>query len=146
MSKSVAVERPGPIAVSAVETIDPRRWVVLSVVLVGGFMAILDASIMNVAVPAIRDDLHASFGEIELVVAAYTLVYAILLITGGRLGDLFGRKTLFIAGVATFTVASALCGLATSPLILIGARALQGLGGALAFPQVLSLIQLTFTG
>ncbi len=125
---------------------DRRRWIVLTVVLVGSFMAVLDASIMNVAIPSIRADLNATFGEIELVVASYLLVYAVLLITGGRLGDLYGRKNLFMAGMGLFTLASAVCGLAPSASMLIAARALQGVGGALAFPQVLAIMQLTFTG
>ena len=130
MAESVAMPRASAPAAPLVVA-DPRRWTVLSVVLVGGFMAILDASILNVAIPSIREDLHATFGDIELVVAAYTLVYAMLPITGGRLGDLCGRKVLFMAGMGLFTAASALCGLATSPLMLIGSRALQGVGGAL---------------
>lgn len=125
---------------------DRRRWLILAVVLVGTFIAIVDVSIVNVAVPAIRRDLHAGYGEVEFVVAAYVLVYAVLLITGGRLGDLYGRKPLFLTGLAMFTIASAFCGLAPSPILLIAARALQGLGGALMYPQVLAIIRVTFTG
>jgi EmrB/QacA subfamily drug resistance transporter len=123
-----------------------RNWGVLAVVLVGAFMALLDTAIVNVAVPSIRSDLHVSFGGAELVVTAYTITYACLLITGGRLGDMLGRKRLFIAGIVVFTAASALCGVAPSAGVLIAARAIQGVGGALLYPQVLSVIQVTFTG
>jgi EmrB/QacA subfamily drug resistance transporter len=123
-----------------------RQWLVLAVVLMGTFMTILDVAIVNVAVPSIRDDLHASFGEVELVISAYTLTYACLLITGGRLGDLYGRRNLFVIGLLVFGVASALCGAAPNPWVLIGARAIQGVGGALMYPQVLAIIQVTFSG
>ncbi len=123
-----------------------RQWLVLAVVLMGTFMAILDVAIVNVAIPSIRQDLHASFGEVELVVTAYTLSYACLLVTGGRLGDLYGRKRLFILGLIVFGAASALCGAAPNSWMLIGARAAQGVGGALMYPQVLAIIQVTFAG
>ncbi|MGP0092787.1 MAG: MFS transporter [Xanthobacteraceae bacterium] len=123
-----------------------QRWLVLGVVLMGTFMAILDVAIVNVAIPSIRADLHASFGEIEFVVSAYTLIYACLLVTGGRLGDNYGRRLLFILGLIVFAAASAGCGLAPSTEVLIGARAVQGLGGALMYPQVLAIIQVNFAG
>ncbi len=121
-----------------------RQWLVLCVVLMGTFMAILDVAIVNVAIPSIRNDLHASFGEVEFVISAYTLTYACLLVTGGRLGDNFGRKWLFILGLLVFAAASLGCGLAPSTRVLIGARAVQGVGGALMYPQVLAIIQVTF--
>ena len=121
-------------------------WLVLAVVLVGAFMAILDVAIVNVAIPSIRSDLHASFGAVQLVVSAYVLTYACLLVTGGRLGDIYGRKRLFVIGVAVFSGASALCGAAPSIEVLIIARGIQGIGGAMLFPQVLSIIQVTFSG
>ena len=89
-------------------------------------------------------DLHASFAQVQLVIAGYGLAYAVCLITGGRLGDIFGRKRVFLIGVAGFTLASVLCGLAPSPELLIAARIFQGLSGSLMFPQVLSIIQITF--
>ncbi len=125
---------------------ETRRWLVLCVVLMGTFMAILDVAIVNVAIPSIRADLHASFGEIEFVVSAYTLTYACLLVTGGRLGDNYGRKLLFILGLVVFSAASAGCGLAPTSEILIGARAVQGVGAALMYPQVLAIIQVNFAG
>jgi EmrB/QacA subfamily drug resistance transporter len=123
-----------------------RSGLVLAVVLVGTFMAILDVAIVNVAIPSIRKDLHASFGGVELVISAYTLTYACLLVTGGRLGDLFGRRRLFIIGLALFSASSALCGAAPTIPVLIAARAIQGIGGALMYPQVLAIIQVTFDG
>ncbi|MBV9381046.1 MAG: MFS transporter [Streptosporangiaceae bacterium] len=119
---------------------------VLPVVLAGTFMAILDVSIVVVAIPSIRMDLRAGYGAAEFVISAYTLTYASLLVTGGRLGDRFGRRRMFIVGLLGFTGSSALCGAAPSIGVLIGARALQGIGGALMFPQVLAIIQVTFGG
>src|ERR1700728_3206527 len=123
---------------------EKRRWLVLCVVLMGTFMTILDVSIVNVAIPSIRADLGASYGQIEFVVSAYTLTYACLLVTGGRLGDNYGRKTLFVIGLAVFAAASAGCGLAPASNLLIVARAVQGIGGALMYPQVLAIIQVNF--
>ncbi len=123
-----------------------RRWLVLCVVLMGTFMAVLDVAIVNVAIPSIRTNLHASYGQIEFVVSAYTLTYACLLVTGGRLGDNYGRKVLFVVGLMVFAAASAACGLAPTTEILIGARAVQGIGGALMYPQVLAIIQINFAG
>ena len=123
-----------------------RNRLVLPVVLAGTFMAILDVAIVNVAIPSIREDLHASFGGVELVISAYTLTYACLLVTGGRLGDMFGRRRMFIVGLLLFSGASGLCGASPSLGVLVGARALQGVGGALMYPQVLAIIQLTFEG
>src|ERR1700733_12834606 len=125
---------------------DTRRWLGLCVVLMGTFMTILDVGIVNVAIPSIRADLHASYGEIEFVVSAYTLTYACLLVTGGRLGDNYGRRVLFISGLAVFAVASAACGLAPTPTILIWARAVQGIGAALMYPRGLAIIQINFDG
>jgi EmrB/QacA subfamily drug resistance transporter len=115
-------------------------------VLAGTFMAILDVAIVNVAIPSIRTDLDATFGAVELVISAYTITYACLLVTGGRLGDQFGRKRMFIVGLLGFAAASALCGAAPNVGVLIVARALQGIGGALLYPQVLAIIQVTFSG
>lgn len=134
----------------SVTIMQPREshssWLVLAVVLVGAFMAILDVAIVNVAIPSIRADLHASFGAVQLVISAYTLTYACLLVTGGRLGDIYGRRRLFIAGVAVFSGASALCGATPSIGVLIVARGIQGIGGAMLYPQVLSIIQVSFSG
>jgi MFS family permease len=125
----------------------PRgNGVLLATILFGQFMAILDVTIVNVAVPTIHLDLHASGAALQLVVAGYTISYAVLLITGARLGDRLGHRRVFLLGLGIFTVASLACGLATSTGTLIGFRLVQGAGAALMVPQVLSLIQRLFTG
>jgi EmrB/QacA subfamily drug resistance transporter len=123
---------------------DPGRWRSLAVVLAGAFLAGLDFFIVNVSIPSIRASLNATFAEVQLIIASYGLTYAVFLISGGRLGDIFGRRRMFMWGITAFTGASLLCGLAPSPIFLIAARALQGISGALLFPQVLSIIQVTF--
>jgi EmrB/QacA subfamily drug resistance transporter len=140
MSIPTATTEPGRAPGGA----DPRRWVALAVVLIAGFMQLVDISIVNVAIPSIQRDLDATYADIQWVLAGYQLAFAVMLITGGRLGDIFGRKRLFMAGMAGFTLASALCGLAQTPDMLIGSRVLQGLMGAVMFPQILSVIQVTF--
>jgi len=109
-------------------------------------MAILDVFIVTQGLPSIKTTLGAGGADLELVVSAYSLVYAVFLITGGRLGDIMDRKRIFLFGMTVFTVASGLAGYAPTPSFLIGARALQGLGAALMYPQVLSIIQVTFKG
>jgi EmrB/QacA subfamily drug resistance transporter len=122
-----------------------NRWLGLAVTLTGAFMAIMDAFIVNISLPSIRADLHASFGEAQLIIAAYGLIYAVGLITGGRLGDLYGRKRMFMLGLGAFTLTSLGCGLAPTPTLLIVARLGQGLSAAAMFPQVLSWMRVTFT-
>jgi len=126
------------------ERADPRRWLTLVILLLAGFMNLLDVSIVNIAIPSIQRDLHASYADVQWALAGYTLAYALVLITGGRLGDIFGRKRLFLIGVAGFTVMSTLCGAATSPGMLIGCRVAQGAFGAIMVPQVLAVIQVIF--
>jgi EmrB/QacA subfamily drug resistance transporter len=118
----------------------------LTILLVGQFMAILDVQVTNVAAPTIREDLHASGGGLQLIITGYTIAYAMLLITGARLGDRLGHRRLFLGGLALFTVASLACGLAGSSGMLIAFRLIQGAGAALMIPQVFSLIQRQFTG
>jgi len=125
---------------------DRSRWAALPVVLAGAFMTILDFFIVNVAIPSIQSDLGATAAQIQLVVAGYGLAYAVGLITGGRLGDIAGRRRMFIIGLIAFTVTSAACGLAPSALMLVVARIAQGLSSALMFPQVLSILNVTFEG
>ena len=124
--------------------LDPRRWLALASVMTALFMVLLDVSIVNVAIPAIRSNLAANNADIQFVIAGYGLAYAVLLITGGRLGDIFGRKRLFIIGMSGFVLASALCGLAQSAIMLDLSRVLQGAMAAMMYPQVLSVIQVTF--
>ena len=116
---------------------------VLAIVLTAVFMNLLDVSIVNVAIPSIQRDLNASFAEIQLVLAGYQLAFACLLITGGRLGDIYGRRRLFILGMGLFTLGSLACGLCFNPTLLILSRVVQGLGAGLMVPQVLSTIQVT---
>ncbi|MFC1412485.1 MFS transporter [Streptacidiphilus sp. N1-12] len=143
MSESATAVRA---SISSAGTDGQRSRFVLPVVLVGTFMAVLDVAIVNVAIPSIRGGLHAGFGAVELVVSGYTIAYASLLVTGGRLGDILGRKRMFVIGLLLFSAASALCGAAPSILVLIIARVLQGIGGALLYPQVLAIIQSTYAG
>lgn len=124
----------------------PTSGLLLGVILMGQFMALLDVFIVNVAAPTIRADLHASGAGLQLVVAGYTIAYAVLLITGARIGGLWGYRRTFLAGLALFTVASLGCGLARSTEVLAAFRFAQGAGSALMVPQVLSLIQRLFTG
>jgi EmrB/QacA subfamily drug resistance transporter len=119
-------------------------WLVLVLICLAQFMVVLDATIVNVALPSIQTDLHLSDGGLQWIINAYTLVFGGFLLLGGRLGDLLGRKRLFLAGLVIFTGASLLDGLATSDAMLIGARALQGLGAALISPAALSIIATTF--
>ncbi|MCP2257668.1 drug resistance transporter, EmrB/QacA subfamily [Streptoalloteichus tenebrarius] len=122
----------------------PRPWLVLAILCIGFFMALLDGSIVNVAVPTLIHSLNASYDEVLWVIDGYLLVFSVPLITTGRLGDVVGRRRLYVLGVITFTVASASCGLADSPTQLLIARLAQGLGGALLFPQVISAIVTIF--
>lgn len=115
-------------------------WAILLTLSLGFFMTLLDLTIVNIAIPSMIDKLDASLDEVLWVVNAYILVLAVLLITAGRLGDLWGKKNLFIAGVALFTLSSLACGISQDPAQLIAARAVQGLGAALLMPQTMSII------
>jgi MFS family permease len=123
-----------------------HRWVTLSVVLAGQFMASLDTTVGNVAALDIRRQLHVTASTVQLAIVAYTLLYASLLITGARIGADRGRRRVFLAGVTVFTVASAAAGAAPSATVLVVARAVQGIGAALMIPQMVSVIQISFTG
>jgi EmrB/QacA subfamily drug resistance transporter len=131
---------------AATQSETPVPWTAIRVVLTGSFMAVLDTFIVLVAAPAIQDDLHASSAQLQFVIAAYQLAYAVFLVTGARLGDLYGRKRLFILGMSLFTLSSVACGAAPSPGLLIAARVVQGIAAALMFPQVFSMIQVLVPG
>jgi MFS family permease len=133
-------------ALPAAAAAERRRWLMLAVLISGQFMALLDVTIVNVAIPTIKARLHASGAALQLVVAGYTVTYAMLLITGARLGDLRGHRRLFQAGLGTFTVASLACGLAPTTGALVAARLVQGAGAALMVPQIFSVIQRQFAG
>src|SRR5947209_19458622 len=119
-------------------------WVILVLICLAQFMVVLDATIVNVALPSIQNDLGLSEANLQWIVNAYTLVFGGFLLLGGRAGDLLGRKRLFLIGLVIFTTASLLNGLASSSGQLIGFRALQGLGAALISPAALSIISTTF--
>jgi EmrB/QacA subfamily drug resistance transporter len=120
-------------------------WPVLAIILTAVFMQLLDTTITMVGVPSIQNSLHSSFGEIQLVVAGYMLAFACVLVTGGALGDTYGRKRMFLLGMAGFTIASAVCGAAPDALTLIVSRIAQGMSSGLMFPQVLGIIQVVFS-
>lgn len=122
-----------------------NRWIVVFILLTASFMDLLDTTIVNVALPAISEDLGASSSQLEWIVSGYILTFAVLLITGGRLGDRFGRKTIFVIGVSGFTLASIACTVAMTPEVLVVSRLVQGAYAAMMIPQVLSIIQVLFT-
>ncbi|AJY47339.1 MFS transporter [Martelella endophytica] len=122
----------------------PRRWLALAVLLSAVFMNMLDVTIVNVALPSIQEALGASDSAIEWIVAGYVLMFALALLPFGRLGDIIGKKTMFLIGVASFTVGSALCGLSHTTLMLVAARLFQGFSAAMMTPQVLALAQVMF--
>ena len=121
-------------------------WAPLAVILCGTFVYVLDFFVVNVALPGITRSLHASPAAVEWVVAGYGLSSAVLLVLGGRLGDRFGRRRMFIAGMALFTLMSALCAAAPDPGFLVAARIAQGVGGALLSPNVLAILGTVYTG
>src|SRR4051794_7615947 len=121
------------------------RWLALIVLCLGDLMIVLDGTIVNVALPSIRDDLGFTETSLAWVVNAYLLTFGGFLLLGGRLGDLFGQRRMFLIGIALFTAASLACGLAGSQATLVGARAVQGFGGALVSAVALSLIMTLFT-
>src|SRR5438552_5476508 len=126
------------------ETVDSRRWLGLAVVVAAQFMVVLDVAIVNVALPSIKTDLHFSETSLQWVITAYSIFFGGVLLLGGRLADLLGRRRLFMAGLALFTVFSLLDGLAWSESSLIAFRSVQGLGAALLSPAALSILTTTF--
>src|SRR5436190_20058622 len=123
-----------------------RRWMILAVIAIAQLMIVLDVTIVNIALPSAQKDLGFSNDERQWIITAYALAFGSLLLLGGRLGDLFGRKWTFIGGLLGFALASALGGLAQSFGVLVAARALQGAFGALLAPSALSLLTVTFAG
>jgi MFS family permease len=138
---------PEPVVARGLVKVDggDGTWL-LVVLLMGLFIANVDVAVVNVAAPSIRELLNASGSELQLVVSGYVLSYAMLLITGARLGAMYGYRRCFLIGIGVFTVASLGCGLAPGPIVLIIARVVQGIGAALMVPQVLTGIQLNFSG
>ncbi|MEN8656235.1 MFS transporter [Streptomyces sp. 21So2-11] len=126
------------------EQTDRRRWFALAIVMTAAFMDLVDVTIVNIAIPSIQEGLGATFSSIQWITAGYALAFAAGLITGGRLGDIYGRKRLFLIGIGGFTLASALCGFAANSEMLVASRILQGATAALMVPQVLSIVHATF--
>lgn len=128
-------------AIPALPLTGAPRWLALIVLLAGGFLPPVDFFIVNVALPSIHENLGAAPAEVQLVISAYAAGYAVFLITGGRLGDLYGRRRLFLVGIGAFTATSIICGVAVTPWQLLLGRALQGVSAALMMPQVLGAIR-----
>lgn len=139
-----AVQADAPTAQNGGQSGSSRRWWALIALLLASFMDLLDGTIVNVAIPSLQDDLGATNSDTQWVASGYALAFALVLITGSRLGDIFGRKNMFMLGVAAFVVFSALCGVAQGPGMLVAARLLQGAAAALMVPQVLSTLMATF--
>ena len=123
-----------------------RSWQILAVVLTGSFMAVLDTTIVNVALPSIQQGAHASSGALEWVVSGYALTFGLALVPAGRLGDRYGYKRLFLTGLSLFTLASVACGVSQNSGELIIARLVQGLGAGIYYPAISAIIQRLFTG
>jgi EmrB/QacA subfamily drug resistance transporter len=145
---TLQLQKPGNGAAAA-PSLTPsslRQWAPLTVLMIGTFMIVLDFFVVNVALPSIQTGLHAGTAALEWVVAGYGLTFAVFLIAAGRLGDRVGRRRTFAAGLALFTAASALCGLAPNEGVLVAARLAQGLGGALLSPNILSMLGVVYPG
>jgi EmrB/QacA subfamily drug resistance transporter len=142
MSKTQATQ--AQVIAPATRDTDRRRWIALAVIVTAQFMVVLDVAIVNVALPTIKTDLHFSQENLQWVVTAYSILFGGVLLLGGRMADLLGRRRLFIAGLTLFTASSLLDGLAWSEGSLIAFRALQGLGAALVSPAALSILMTTF--
>ncbi|MCX4881407.1 MFS transporter [Streptomyces sp. NBC_00847] len=136
-----STETPVP---STAPVADRRCWFALAIVMTAAFMDLVDVTIVNIAIPSIQRDAGASVSQIQWITAGYALAFAAGLITGGRLGDIHGRKRLFLIGIGGFTAASALCGFAANPEMLVASRILQGGMAAMMVPQVLSIVHATF--
>ncbi|MGV9994304.1 MFS transporter [Streptomyces sp. NPDC003374] len=139
-----STENPVDSVDSSARAADRRRWFALAIVMTAAFMDLVDVTIVNIAIPSIQKDAGASFSQIQWITAGYALAFAAGLITGGRLGDIHGRKRLFLVGIGGFTLASALCGFAANPEMLVASRILQGAMAAMMVPQVLSIVHATF--
>jgi EmrB/QacA subfamily drug resistance transporter len=145
MSTSAAVPPTAKPTMAAADG-DGHGWRAVSIVLVGAFMALLDTTIVNVALPSIRTGLHASSASLEWIVSGYALAYGLALVPSGRAGDRFGHKRLFLIGLTIFTLASVACGISQTQGEIVAARIVQGLGAGLFFPSISATIQHSFTG
>jgi EmrB/QacA subfamily drug resistance transporter len=143
---SVGQAAAGPSSSARTPATSGHGWRAVSIVLVGAFMALLDTTIVNVALPSIRTGLHASSASLEWIVSGYALSYGLALVPGGRAGDRFGHKYLFLIGLTIFTLASVACGVSQTQGQIVAARIVQGLGAGLFFPAISATIQHSFTG
>ncbi len=143
---SSAPDAPGMPSSGQAPVADGNGWHAVAIVLVGAFMALLDTTIVNVALPSIRTGLHASSASLEWIVSGYALSYGLALVPGGRAGDRFGSKRLFLIGVIIFTLASVGCGVSQTQAQIVVARIVQGLGAGLFYPAISATIQHAFTG
>src|SRR6266545_714511 len=125
-------------------TPENKKWWTLAAVSFGLFMIMLDNTVVNVALPSIQSDLHVGLSELEWIVTGYALTFAALMLTGGKLADAYGRRLIFVVGIAIFTLSSLACGMASTGGMLIGARIVQGVGAALMNPATLSILAATF--
>jgi EmrB/QacA subfamily drug resistance transporter len=146
MSTSAAIPAAEQPAAATPPAGNGHGWRAVSIVLVGAFMALLDTTIVNVALPSIRSGLHASSASLEWIVSGYALAYGLALVPGGRAGDRFGHKTTFLIGLTIFTVASVACGVSQTQGEIVASRIVQGLGAGLFFPSISATIQHSFTG
>src|SRR4029453_711949 len=139
------MSRPGGILMQAATAVGPNRWKALAVLGIAYLMVVLDVSIVNVALPSIQTDLGFKPEDLQWVVSGYALTFGGFLLLGGRIGDLLGRRRLFMVGLASFALFSLLAGLSTSPEMLIAMRLLQGAAGAVLSPSVFSIVSVTFS-
>jgi EmrB/QacA subfamily drug resistance transporter len=148
MTTTTSLSRPaeGAASPSLTARLAQSPWAALTVLMFGTFMFVLDFFVVNVALPSIQQGLHAGESAIEWVVAGYAISTAVLLVTGGRLGDMFGRRRMFAAGMAIFVITSVACALAPDPAVLVAARMIQGVGAALMAPNILSILGVVYTG
>jgi EmrB/QacA subfamily drug resistance transporter len=144
MSQATAIDQPRLADSDLARRREQRRWIALVVLCLGQLMMVLDATIVNVALPSIQRDLHFSQGNLTWVMNGYLITFGGFLLLAGRLGDLVGRKKVFLAGLVLFTAASVLCGVSSSQAMLIAARLLQGIGGAVASSVILAIIVTEF--
>src|SRR3954453_21539385 len=129
------------------EVLDPRRWLTLGISILSAFIVVLDNTILNVAIPTILRDLHTTLPSLQWVVTGYALTFATFLIIGGRLGDIYGHRRVFIVGAALFGAGSLLASVSTSvPQLVLGEALIEGIGASLMLPATLAILSVTFQG
>src|SRR5580700_2709193 len=137
----------GPVPLADTEELDPRRWLALIIAVVAAFIVVLDNTVLNVSIPTIIRDLHTTLPSLEWVITGYALTFAALLIIGGRLGDIYGHKRIFIIGAALFGIGSLLASISTSVgELILGEAIIEGMGASLMLPTTLAILSGTFKG